>query len=68
MEDSGIFYCHLVNFPTIWSIVLPFGQFSSHLVYFMALWYIFVVIWYIFPVLVYLATLLQRPEASSYKR
>jgi hypothetical protein len=32
-----------------WYILWPFGQFSSHLVYFMAL--VFVVIWYIFPIL-----------------
>jgi hypothetical protein len=28
-------------------ILWPFGQFSGHLVYFMAIWYIFMVIWFI---------------------
>jgi hypothetical protein len=32
MEDVGMFYGHLVNFPTIWYIVWPFGIFSPLLV------------------------------------
>jgi hypothetical protein len=50
MEDTGIFYGHLVNFR-------PFGILYGTLVYFMALWYI---LWHfgipIFHVLVYITT------------
>jgi hypothetical protein len=28
MEDVGIFYVHLVNFPVIWHILWPFGKIS----------------------------------------
>jgi hypothetical protein len=31
MEDSGIFYGHLVNFPAIWY----YGIFFGHFVYFL---------------------------------
>jgi hypothetical protein len=34
MEDVGIFYGHLVNFPAIWHIAWPFGIFSPFLVHF----------------------------------
>jgi hypothetical protein len=34
MEDSGIFYRHLVNLPTIWYILLHYGILCGHLVYF----------------------------------
>jgi hypothetical protein len=34
MEDSGIFYCHLVNFPSIWYILGHFGIFCGHFLYF----------------------------------
>jgi hypothetical protein len=27
MEDVGIFYAHLVNFPAIWHNLWPFGTF-----------------------------------------
>jgi hypothetical protein len=34
MEDVGICYGHLVNFPAIWHILWPFGIFSPILVHF----------------------------------
>jgi hypothetical protein len=45
MEDVCIFM-------SIWYILLPFGIFYCHLVYFIAIWYIFW-FWYIFPLLVF---------------
>jgi hypothetical protein len=38
MEDVGIFYDHLVNFPAIWHILSPFGMFPSVLVHFYPFW------------------------------
>jgi hypothetical protein len=32
MEDVGIFYVHLINFPAIWYIYPPFGTFFPVLV------------------------------------
>jgi hypothetical protein len=40
MDDSVIFYGHLVNFPTIWYILLHFGILCGHLVCFDTFWYI----------------------------
>jgi hypothetical protein len=34
MEESGIFYCHLVNFPAIWYSLWNFDALCGHLVYF----------------------------------
>jgi hypothetical protein len=34
MDDAGILYGHLVNFPSIWYILLSFGMFCGHLVHF----------------------------------
>jgi hypothetical protein len=34
MEDVGIFYVQLVNFPAIWNMLWPFGIFPQF-------WYIF---------------------------
>jgi hypothetical protein len=34
MEDVGIFYGHLVNFPAVWHILWPFGICSLVLVHF----------------------------------
>jgi hypothetical protein len=33
MEDVGIFYGHLVNFPAVWHILWPFGICSLVLVH-----------------------------------
>jgi hypothetical protein len=57
IEDVGIFYVHLVDFPDIWNILLPFGIFSPVLVHF-------------YPLLVCcaktnLATLRSSGESSS---
>jgi hypothetical protein len=40
MEDVGIFYVHLVNFPAISHILWPFGIFSTVLVHFYPFWYV----------------------------
>jgi hypothetical protein len=44
IEDVGVFMA-------IWSILRPFGLFYGHLIYFVAIWniYVHMVIWYIFP-------------------
>jgi hypothetical protein len=42
MQDVGIFMA-------IWSVFRPFGRFSGHLVYFVAIWYIFPIFWYVLP-------------------
>jgi hypothetical protein len=34
MEEVGIFYVHLVNFPAIWHILWPFGIFYPVLIHF----------------------------------
>jgi hypothetical protein len=39
MEDSVIFYGHMVNIPTIWYILLHYGIFCGHLVCFDPFWY-----------------------------
>jgi hypothetical protein len=56
MEDVGIFYgrfglfyCHLVYFTAVWSILLPFGLFYCHLLYFVAICYILWLFGIIFP-------------------
>jgi hypothetical protein len=40
MEDAGIMYGHLVNFPSICYIVWHFSVVCGHLVYFVVIWYI----------------------------
>jgi hypothetical protein len=40
MEDVGIFYVQLVNFPAIWHILWPFGIFSHVLVHLYPFWYV----------------------------
>jgi hypothetical protein len=48
MEHVSIFYGYLVNFTSIWSILLPFDVLYFHLMYFTSIWYVyFVCIWYI---------------------
>jgi hypothetical protein len=34
VEDPGMFYGHVVNFPAIWFILWHFGILCVHLVYF----------------------------------
>jgi hypothetical protein len=41
MEDVGICYGLSVNFTAIWYTLWTFGQFYSHLLYFMDIWYSF---------------------------
>jgi hypothetical protein len=40
MEDVGILYVYLVNFPAIWHILWTFGIFSPVLVHFYTFWYV----------------------------
>jgi hypothetical protein len=40
MEDTGIFYDHLVCFIAILYILWPFGTFYGYLVYFSPFWYV----------------------------
>jgi hypothetical protein len=37
IRPFGLFYCYLVYFVTIWSILRLFGIFCDHLVYFVAI-------------------------------
>jgi hypothetical protein len=39
VENLGTFYYHLVYFTAIKNILLPFGMFCGHLVYFPPFWY-----------------------------
>jgi hypothetical protein len=48
-EDVGTFYDCWVYFTAIWYILLPFGIFCCHLVYFVAIWCIYGTLVYVYP-------------------